>query len=49
MIRYVIDAYVAVEYLMRTPLGRKLADLIADAPLTRALALDIVVQNIRMA
>ena len=30
MIRYVIDASAAAEYLLRTPLGLKLADLIAN-------------------
>lgn len=34
MIRYVIDASAAAEYLLRTPLSLKVADLIAGAFLT---------------
>ena len=31
MTRYVVDASVAVEYLLRTPLGLMVADAIEDA------------------
>jgi hypothetical protein len=46
VIRYVIDASAAVEYLLRTPLGRKLADLIADAFILAPELLDVEVLSV---
>ena len=46
MIRYVIDASAAAEYLLRTPLGLKLADLIADAFLLAPELLDVEVLSV---
>ena len=40
MTRYVIDASVAVEYLLKTPLGRAMADLIERAALIAPELLD---------
>ena len=40
MIRYVIDASVAVEYLLKTPVGRAMADLIERAALIAPELLD---------
>lgn len=40
MIRFVIDASVAAEYLLRTPLGQKLEDLIEEAELLAPALLD---------
>ena len=40
MTRYVIDASVAVEYLLKTPIGRAMADLIERAALTAPELLD---------
>lgn len=40
MIRLVIDASAAAEYLLRTPLGRKLDDLVEDAFLIAPELLD---------
>ena len=46
MIRYVIDAAAAAEYLLRTPLGLKLADLIAGAFILAPALLDVEVLSI---
>lgn len=46
MIRYVIDASAAAEYLLRTPLGLKLADLIAGAFIFAPELLDVEVLSI---
>ena len=46
MIRYVIDASVAAEYLLRTPLGLKLADLIEGAFLLAPELLDVEVVSV---
>jgi predicted nucleic acid-binding protein len=46
VIRYVIDASAAAEYLLRTPLGLKLADLIADAILLAPELLDVEVLSV---
>jgi predicted nucleic acid-binding protein len=43
VIRYVIDASAAAEYLLRTPLGLKLADLIAGAFILAPALLDVEV------
>jgi len=40
VIRFVIDASAAAEYLLRTPLGQKLDDLIADTYLLAPALLD---------
>jgi predicted nucleic acid-binding protein len=44
--RYVIDASAAAEYLLRTPLGLKLADLIAGAFILAPELLDVEVLSI---
>ena len=46
MIRYVIDASAAAEYLLRTPLGLKLADLIAGAFILAPELLDVEVLSV---
>jgi predicted nucleic acid-binding protein len=46
MIRYVIDASAAVEYLLRTPLGLKLADAIEGAFLLAPELLDVEVLSV---
>ena len=46
MIRYVIDASAAVEYLLRTPLGLKLADAVEDAFLLAPELLDVEVLSV---
>jgi predicted nucleic acid-binding protein len=46
VIRYVLDASAAVEYLLRTPLGLKLADLIVDAFLLAPELLDVEVLSV---
>jgi predicted nucleic acid-binding protein len=46
VIRYVIDASAATEYLLRTPLGLKLADLIADAFILTPELLDVEVLSV---
>ena len=46
MIRVVIDASAAVEYLLRTPLGQKLDDLIEDAFLLAPALLDVEVLSV---
>ena len=46
MIRYVIDASAAAEYLLCTPLGLKLADLTEDAFLLAPELLDVEVLSI---
>jgi len=46
MIRYVIDASAAVEYLLRTPLGLKLADVIEGAFLLAPELLDVEVLSV---
>lgn len=46
MIRYVIDASAAAEYLLRTPLGLKLADLIAGTFLLAPELLDVEVLSV---
>jgi predicted nucleic acid-binding protein len=44
--RYVIDASAAAEYLLRTPLGLKVADLIAGAFLLAPELLDVEVLSV---
>jgi predicted nucleic acid-binding protein len=39
--RYVVDASVAVEYLLKTPLGLAVADIIEDSPLVAPELLDV--------
>jgi len=46
VIRYVIDASAAAEYLLRTPLGLKLADLIAGAFILAPALLDVEVLSV---
>ena len=46
MIRYVIDASAAAEYLLRTPLGLRLADLIEGAFLLAPELLDVEVLSV---
>jgi predicted nucleic acid-binding protein len=46
VIRYVIDASVAAEYLLRTPLGLKLADLLEGAFLLAPELLDVEVLSV---
>jgi len=46
MIRYVIDASAAVEYLLRTPLGLKLANAIEGAFLLAPELLDVEVLSV---
>ena len=46
MIRYVVDASAAAEYLLRTPLGLKLAALIEGAFLLAPALLDVEVLSI---
>lgn len=46
MSRYVIDASAATEYLLRTPLGLKLAEVIADADLLAPELLDVEVMSV---
>lgn len=46
MIHFVIDASAAVEYLLRTPLGRKLDDLIENALLLAPELLDVEVLSV---
>jgi predicted nucleic acid-binding protein len=46
VIRYVIDASAAAEYLLRTPLGLKLADLIEGAFLLAPELLDVEVLSV---
>lgn len=46
MIRYVVDASVAAEYLLRTSLGLKIADLIEGALLIAPELLDVEVLSV---
>ena len=46
MSRYVIDASAASEYLLRTPLGLKLAGILADATLLAPELLDVEVLSV---
>ena len=46
MTRYVVDASVAVEYLLRTPLGLTLADTIEDASLLAPELMDAEVLSV---
>jgi predicted nucleic acid-binding protein len=46
MLRYVIDASAAAEYLLRTPLGIKLADLMAGAFILAPALLDVEVLSV---
>ena len=46
MSRYVIDASVAVEYLLRTPLGLTVADIIEDASLSAPELMDAEVLSV---
>ena len=46
MTRYVIDASAAVEYLLRTTLGLKVAEVIADAFLIAPALLDVEVLSV---
>jgi predicted nucleic acid-binding protein len=46
VIRYVIDASAAAEYLLRTPLGLKLADLMAGAFILAPTLLDVEVLSV---
>jgi len=46
VIRFVIDASAAVEYLLRTPLGQKLADLIEEAFLLAPALVDAEVMAV---
>ena len=46
MIRYVIDASAAAEYLLRTILGRKIADVIEGADLIAPELLDVEVMSV---
>ena len=50
MTHFVVDASVAVEYLLRTPLGLTVADMIEDASLTAPELMDVeVVSALRRA
>lgn len=40
MTRFVIDASVAVEYLLRTPVGQSVADIVESAPLVAPELID---------
>jgi len=46
VIRIVIDASAAVEYLLRTPLGQKLDDLLEEAALLAPELLDVEVLSV---
>ena len=46
MSRLVIDASAAVEYLLRTPLGQKLEDLIEESELLAPALLDVEVLSV---
>ena len=46
MSRYVVDASAATEYLLRTPLGLKLADVIVNAALLAPELLDVEVLSV---
>ncbi|HSK29669.1 MAG TPA: type II toxin-antitoxin system VapC family toxin [Candidatus Limnocylindria bacterium] len=46
MSRYVIDASAATEYLLRTPVGLKVAGVIADAALLAPELLDVEVLSV---
>lgn len=46
MSRYVIDASAATEYLLKTPLGIKVASIIADAALLAPELLDVEVLSV---
>ncbi len=46
MTRYVIDASVAVEYLLKTPIGLALADLVERAPLFAPELIDAEVLSV---
>jgi predicted nucleic acid-binding protein len=46
LIRYVIDASAAAEFLLRTPLGQKLDNLIAEAVLLAPELLDVEVLSV---
>lgn len=46
MIRYVIDASAAAEYLLRSSLGLKIADVIEDALLIAPELLDVEVMSV---
>ena len=47
MSRYIVDASVAVEYLLRTPLGLTEADTIEDASLVAPELMDAEVLSVR--
>ena len=46
MSRYVIDASAATEFLLRTPLGLKLVDILEDATLLAPELLDVEVMSV---
>lgn len=46
MTGYVVDASVAVEYLLKTPLGRTLADTMEDGPLVAPELIDVEVVSV---
>ena len=46
MSQYVVDASVAVEYLLRTPLGLTVGDIIEDAPLAAPELMDAEVLSV---
>lgn len=46
MIRFVIDASAAAEYLLRTPIGRRLGDLVEGAFLLAPSLLDVEVLSV---
>ena len=46
MTRYVIDASAATEYLLRTPLGLKVVEIIEDAALVAPALLDVEVLSV---
>src|SRR4029077_2418811 len=46
LIRFVIDASAAVEYLLRTPLGQGLDDLVDEASLLAPSLLDVEVMSV---
>ena len=46
MTRYVVDASIAVEYLLRTPLGLTVADVLDDASLVAPELIDAEVLSV---
>ncbi len=46
MSHYVVDASIAVEYLLRTPLGLTVADIIEDASLAAPELMDVEVLSV---